>query len=200
MPQVIHAAQSLQEVGFTQYFVLSNGQCPCSASQQPCIPLKEEASSPFAKTRREHSQTAGAGWDRAPGHQSGSAGASLSPAPFPSSPHRCRHRSAPAQPPGSSQETSWEGQIQHMGFPGTAWIRGIHPFAALTTPNRQSHNIPIVHPGQKQPQSGHKRKKKICMGTHGPTCALSGLQYCQERRGTWPKSLSTATKVLKAQL
>lgn len=53
---------------------------------------------------------------------------------------------------------SWQGQIQHMGFPGTAWIGGIHPSAALTTPNRQSHNILIVHPGEKQPPSGHKRK------------------------------------------
>lgn len=32
------------------------------------------------------------------------------------------------------------------------------------------------------------------MGTHGPTCALSGQWYCQERCGIWPKSLGTPTK------
>lgn len=37
-------------------------------------------------------------------------------------------------------------------------------------------------------------KGKICLGTHGPTCALSGQWYCQERCGIWPKSLSAPTK------
>lgn len=65
-------------------------------------------------------QIAGAGWDRASDHQSASWHISCHPglAMFPLcpvSPLHCRHHSAhvssvPAWPPGSSQETSWEGQ------------------------------------------------------------------------------------------
>lgn len=83
---------------------------------------------------------------------------------YPSPPFGRRQHSVhlygiPAQPPGSSQGTSWEGKARSGAWASTdiAWFRGIHPSATLTENNRQSPNILIVHSGEKL-QNGYKRK------------------------------------------
>lgn len=117
MPQVIHA---LQEVGFTVYFVHSNGQGPCSASQQlgknyshnllfisAMHPFKIRGRFLFCKDQvRTQSDSGGRlGQSSRPPEWfswciSGTSHIPLIPS----------FLQAPADPPGSSQETSWEAR------------------------------------------------------------------------------------------
>lgn len=84
---------------------------------------------------------------------------------YPSPPFGRRQHSVhlygiPAQPPGSSQGTSWEGKARSGAWASTdiAWFRGIHPSATLTENNRQSPNILIVHSGEKTSEWLQKEK------------------------------------------
>lgn len=111
------------------------------------------------------------------------------------------------QAPLSTSTATWQLTGDELGGPDPAHGLPRHSLdqghsSFCCTDNTQQAVTQHSHcsSGTKTTSEWPQKEKKICMGTHGPTCALSGLQYCQERRGTWPKSLSTATKVLKAQL
>lgn len=148
-----------RRLGLLYLFVHSNGQCPCSASRQlgkdysqnllfisALHPFKIRGRFLFCKDQ-VRTQSDSGGW---------LGQSSRPPEWFSWCISGTSHISLiPLIAAGTSRAT-WQltgdelgGQIQHMGFPGTAWIGGIHPSAALTTPNRQPHNIPIVQPGEK---------------------------------------------------
>lgn len=128
----------------------------------------------------------------------------------PASPLCRRHHSAhasgvPVRTPGSSQETSCEGQSL-LARPDPA--HGLHRHSLVwgyssfcyTDKNQQA---VTQHPHCSFGKKNNVRmatKGKICMGTHGPTCALSGQWYCQERCGVWPKSLGTPTEHIESSI
>lgn len=90
------------------------------------------------------------------------------------------------EPPGEARSSTWASQAQLGSGAFILLLHWQHPTGSHTTSS-------LFIREKKQPQSGHKREK-ICMGTHGPTCALSGQQYCQERCGTWPKKPQHSNK------
>lgn len=198
--------RALQELGFIVPFVHSNGQYSCSAFQQSgknwshnllfvsvVHPFKVRGRFLFlqvcTKIRWEHSQTVRAGWNRAADHQSCSPGASPRAATFPSLLQTLLSTSTATwqltgdklggpEPPGKATSSTWASQAQLGSGVFILLLHWQHPTGSHTTSSlfiREKNNLRVATKG------------KICTGTHGPTCALSGQRYCQERCGTWPE-------------
>lgn len=82
------------------------------------------------------------------------------------------------------------------GLPRHSLDRGIHPSAALTTPNGQSHNIPIVHPGEK---TTSERKKYVwALTARHALCLVS--DGAKKDMALGQKASAQAQDTLKAQL
>lgn len=176
--------RALQKVGFTVSFVHSNGQYPCSASQQEGKNLSHNfllisAMHPF-KTRGRFlfcscAQRSGENTVR----QQGLAGSELQTTcvvllvhlhdqpHFPPAPHpliAAGNALSTSTAPGSSQEMSWEGQSNLArpdpahGLPRHSLDRGYSSFCCTDNTQQAVTQILIVHSGEKQPPSGHKRK------------------------------------------
>lgn len=100
----------------------------------------------------------------------------------------------------SSQETNWEGQSllarpdPAHGLPRHSLDQGHSSFCCTDNTQQAATQHPHCSSGRKNNLRAATKGKKICMGTHGPTCALSGQQYCQERCGTWPKKPQHSNK------